>query len=213
MEGRQIIKPPDKRLLARGEQLIERLGERRTCVIRQLSADWSEEMGFGRWLGNPKTSLRWLLGQVRSGFGRDRLASSPHVLCIQDTSTIGFKANVGRKTGLKHIGTGESGAGFLIHPTLLLDGGDGRCLGLGDLDIFDQWAAIGGKGAVRQLEAGEKKTGRWLSAGRRVRDQIGGERQLAHIADREADFYEMLVEFGQNRHPNEHLALRVNEDR
>ena len=75
---------------------------------------------------------------------------------------------------------------------------------------------------MQHVECSEKKTGRWLVSGKSVRsflqlNQLNQSNQSAqtitHIADREADFYEMLLEFSQNRQTNEHLIVRVNDDR
>lgn len=213
MKTALISRPPDKRLLERGQLFIDRLAERRTCILRKLSSDWNEEMGFGRWLGNKKVSLDWLTEQSLLPIKSDDTLLDRHVLSIQDSSSIGFQRGVGRKKGLKFVGTSGERPGFIIHPNLLLDADDGRCLGVGALSVFDEWVAKGGKEAVRQLETEEKKTGRWIQAGKSVRACLQNARTLTHIADREADFYEMLLEFGQNRQENEHLIVRVNEDR
>lgn len=213
MKNPPLVRLPDKRLLERGRLFVDRLAERRTCILRKLSSDWNEEMGFGRWLGNKKVSLEWLTEQsmwpIKSGDKcRDR-----HILSIQDSSTIGFQRGVGRKKGLEFVGSNGERPGFIVHPNLLLDADDGRCLGLGALSVFDEWVAKGDQESVRQLETEEKKTGRWIRAGKSVRLPLKNARTLTHIADREADFYEMLLEFGQNRQENEHLIVRVNEDR
>ena len=55
--------------------------------------------------------------------------------------------------------------------------------------------------------------GRWLASGKAMRNSFQSAQMITHIADRESDFYEMLYEFGQNQQSNEHLIVRVNEDR
>jgi len=214
MKNQLGVKSPDKRLVERCHLFLSRLVEHRTCIIRQLSDNWKEEMGFWRWLGNEKVSVEWLLGQILGGNKAKGCVSDRHVLSIQDTSTISFGLWAGRrKQGLAKVGTSGEGFGFLIHPNLLLDAEDGRCLGLGELAVFDQWVCCGRPQELRQVEATAKKTGRWLSAGKQVRAHLAAAAQVTHIADREADFYEMLLEFGQNRQENEHLIVRVQDDR
>jgi hypothetical protein len=56
-----------------------------------------------------------------------------------------------------------------INPNLLIDVNDGRCLGLGDLSLCDQWISQGNPDEQRHLEASEKKTGRWLESGKAAR--------------------------------------------
>jgi Transposase DDE domain len=213
MKNSDTLRLPDKRLLERGKRFVARLVERRTCILRKLSSDWNEEMGFGRWLGNKKVSLEWLTEQSLLAEKLDEQCCGRHILSIQDSSTIGFQRGAGRKKGLEFVGSSGERPGFIVHPNLLLDADDGRCLGLGALSIFDEWVAKGDQESVRQLETEEKKTGRWIRAGKSVRARLKSARTLTHIADREADFYEMLLEFGQNRQKNEHLIVRVSEDR
>lgn len=214
MKNQLGVKSPDKRLIERGHLFLNRLVKHRTCVMRQLSDNWKEEMGFWRWLSNKKVSIDWLLAQIQADRKLEGFVANRHVLSIQDTSTISFDMWVGRrKQGLSKVGTSGEGFGFLIHPNLLLDAEDGRCLGLGELTVFDQWVSPGEREAFKQFETTTKKTGRWLTAGKQVRAQLAAAKQVTHIADREADFYEMLLEFGLHQQENEHLIVRVHDDR
>jgi hypothetical protein len=52
-----LLAIPNKRLLERGNSLLTRLVEKRSCIIRQISLNWSEEMGFWRYLKNPKIHI------------------------------------------------------------------------------------------------------------------------------------------------------------
>ena len=204
---------PDKRLLERGEVLKSRLVENRSCVIRQLSRSWKEEMGFWRYLKNKKVSVQWQIEQSLAAMKSHQDFVGRHILSIQDSSTIGFKVATGLKKGLDSVGSVGSCPGFIVHPNLLIDADDGRCLGLGDLAIFDEWVAKGDKYSQKQVSAEEKKSVRWLDSGKAIRPLLQSAETITHIADRESDFYEMLLEFGQNRQENEHLLVRVSEDR
>ena len=55
---------PDKRSLLRCENLLLRLTEKRSCILRQLSCNWNEEMGYWRLLKNSKVSIDWLMDWV-----------------------------------------------------------------------------------------------------------------------------------------------------
>jgi Transposase DDE domain len=204
---------PDKRSLARCNSLLSRLVGKRSCILRQLSCTWSEEMGYWRLLKNPKMSVRWLTEWVLQASKVQFCVSNRHILSIQDSSTIGFQVRASQKTGLSAIGCNGDRPGFIVHPNLVLDAQDGRCLGLGALSILDQWVAKGPADTVKHLESAEKKTGRWLESGKAARDFLKDAQTITHIADREADFYEMLLEFGQAKQANEHLIVRVNDDR
>ena len=205
---------PDKRLLERGAQFMSRIVEKRSCVIRQISTSWKEEMGFWRYLKNKKVSISWLIEQNLAAMKSQQDFVGRHILSLQDSSTIGFKVAKSRKKGLDYVGSVGSCPGFIIHPNLLIDADDGRCLGLGDLAIFDEWVSQeDNKYSQQHVSAEEKKSVRWLDSGKATRPLLQNAQTITHIADRESDFFEMLVEFGQNRQENEHLIIRVKEDR
>ena len=204
---------PDKRSLLRCEKLLLGLTEKRSCILRQISCNWNEEMGYWRLLKNSKVSIGWLSDWVLGCSQGQFSVSGRHILSLQDSSSIGFQMRCSQKQGLSAVGSGGDRPGFIVHPNLLLDAQDGRCLGLGALSISDQWVSKGTAYEMQHVECSEKKTGRWLASGKSVRCFLQSAQRITHIADREADFYEMLLEFGQNRHPNEHLIVRVNDDR
>ena len=213
MKTKRANRLSDKRLLERGAQFMSRIVEKRSCVIRQISTSWKEEMGFWRYLKNKKVSVQWLLEQSLVAMKSEQDFVGRHILSIQDSSTIGFKVAKSRKKGLDYVGSSGSCPGFIIHPNLLIDADDGRCLGLGDLAIFDEWVSKGDKYSQKHVSAEEKKSVRWLDSGKATRPLLQTAQTITHIADRESDFYEMLVEFGQNRQENEHLLVRVSDDR
>ena len=204
---------PDKRLKARGALFMSRMIEKRSCIVRQISMNWKEEMGFWRYLKNPRVSLEWLIESSLEPIKTGHSIEGRHLLSIQESSTIGFKTAVGRKKGLQSVGALGNCPGFILHPNLLIDAHDGRCLGLGDLSLCDQWVSKGNSAQQRHVEASEKKTGRWLESGKAVRNSFQSAQMITHIADRESDFYEMLYEFGQHQQTNEHLIVRVKDDR
>ena len=144
---------------------------------------------------------------------RSHDVSGRHVLSIQDSSSIGFQVYAGRKKGLKNVGGSGERPGFIVHPNLLIDADDGRCLGLGDLAIFDDWVGTGDPKGGLHKQTDTKKTGRWIASGKAVRDSLSTAQMITHIADREADFYEMLIEFGQHKQAHEHLIVRAHDDR
>lgn len=204
---------PDKRLADRGSLLMSRMVESRSCILRQISMSWKEEMGFWRYLKNPRVSLDWLMETSLKPIKTSDVSQGRHLLSIQDSTTVGFKSALGRKKGLQTVGALGNCPGFILHPNLLIDAHDGRCLGLGDVSLCDQWVLQGDTAQQRHVEASEKKTGRWLASGKAVRNCFQNAKMITHIADRESDFYEMLYEFGQHQQANEHLIIRVKDER
>ena len=78
---------PDKRLKERGALFMSRLVEKRSCIIRQISTNWKEEMGFWRYLKNKKVSIGWLLEESLALMKIQHDISGRHILSIQDSST------------------------------------------------------------------------------------------------------------------------------
>jgi hypothetical protein len=77
---------PDKRLLERGAQFMSRIVEKRSCVIRQISTSWKEEMGFWRYLKNKKVSISWLIEQNLAAMKSQQDFVGRHILSLQDSS-------------------------------------------------------------------------------------------------------------------------------
>ena len=204
---------PDKRSILRCETMLLRLTEKRSCILRRLSCNWNEEMGYWRLLKNVKVSISWLMDWVLCCSQSQFSVLGRHILSIQDSSSVGFQMRGSQKKGLTSVGSGGDRPGFIVHPNLLLDAQDGRCLGLGALSISDQWVSKGTAYEMQHVECSEKKTGRWLESGKSIRRFLQSAQAITHIADREADFYEMLLEFGQNRQAHEHLIVRVKDNR
>lgn len=212
MSAQVLIAPLKTKRLGRiQEDFVRRLSEKRTCVLRQLAVNWAEEMRFWRFLSNDRVSVPSLIARSTAGIGEAVAGRS--VLCIQDGSTISLCGRLGGRKGFCAIGGGGEHPGFHLHPSLVLDARTGSCLGLGDVAVHDEPRAVGDKHWNRHQDVLDKKTGTWLRCGMAARERLGAADSVTHIADREADFFEMMLEFGQNRRENEHFIVRSNADR
>ena len=97
------------------------------CLRRLARGRRSQQVGFGRFLANPKVTINRLI----EGWS-DRTAAAVkgrHVLAIHDTSEFNFRTTPKRRRGLGEIGKG-SGRGLLLHAMLALDAKTAGCLGL-----------------------------------------------------------------------------------
>lgn len=217
----------NKRLLSRGALLLSRMVRHQSCILHQLCTGWKEEMGFWRYLDNEKVSIAALKSHHIAESLRDTKLEGRHVLSIQDSSTVSFKNYQGRKIGVKKVGSTGENVGFIVHPNFVLDAQTGHVLGMSALSIHDEFARCGSENEAKNVsdsektvvkpdltrEVWEKKTARWLHSARESRATLSAADTITHIADRECDFYEMLLEFGANRAENEHLLIRVRENR
>lgn len=183
-------------------------------MIRQLSESWDEEMGFWRFLGNPRFGWESLRAECYQGLSEKVVGR--HVLSVQDGSTISLNGYLNKRKGFGQTGSVGSHPGFELHPALVLDAKNGACLGLAALD-FPEGNAVGSPvkptRARKAAEAVTKKTGVWLRVGAAARERLKGAAQVTHIADRAADFFEMFLEFGQKKAENDHFIVRSNGDR
>lgn len=193
------------------EVFVSRLIEKRTCILRQLANDWAEEMRFWRYLSNERASVSRLIEHSTAGIGV--LAAGRSVLSIQDGSTISLWGRLSGRKGFSPVGGNGEHPGFHLHPALVLDGKTGSCLGLADVSVHDEPQAGGNRHWSKHQDVLNKKGGTWLRCGMAARERLGAAASITHVADREADFFEMMLEFGQNRQKNEHFILRSNSDR
>jgi len=193
---------------------LSRLVEKRSCVIRQLADTWEEEMGFWRFLGNPRFGWESLRADCLEGIAEKVVGR--HVLSIQDGSTISLKGYLNKRKGFGQTGTVGDHPGIELHPALILDAQNGACLGLAALD-FPESNSVGRPleptRARKEAEAVTKKTGVWLRVGAVARQRLKEASLVTHIADRAADFFEMFLEFGQKKTENDHFIVRSNGDR
>lgn len=155
--------------------------------LRALGKNRAGEMRLGRFLRNPKVTVKELMEGVCAGIGER--AEGRHVLAIQDTSELNFQAHAERVKGLGTVGNGED-VGFFIHPTLVVDAEEGSCLGLGDVRV---WHRSAKKKSTSRRPTEEKESFRWIEAAQacheRLKERVS---QMTVVADRDADMYELL---------------------
>lgn len=173
--------------------------------LRQLGEDRAGEVRFGRFLANPRVTVKELVEGACEGIGTR--SAGRHVLAIQDTSEVNYQKHAGRAKGLGTVGNG-SDLGFFIHPLLVVDADEGACLGLAHLNL---WQRTKGKDPkYRSLPIEEKESWRWINTFQIGKKRLPEAAKITVVADREADIYELL-----DRIPDErtHLLIRANHDR
>ncbi len=187
--------------------------ECRTVSIRGLSQDWSEQMAYYRWLGNPSVTLSSLIESLSEHCGEQ--LDGRHVLAVSDTSEINLEAHAGRlkAEGLGVVGNNQD-IGFFIHPTLVLDSADGMPLGLSHVQLWTRPAERPSKEErdYKHQPIEEKESYKWIEAakGSAYCMARGAVEQVTYIGDSESDIYEPWVQLGQE---NVHLLVRACRDR
>lgn len=198
MDEMKTVDLKDKRLDQRLTEVLSQLGGHPAASIPAACGGHAEMTAAYRLFDNDKATVEAIL-QPHLEATRERIASQPVVLLVQDTSEIDLTRPEQQVAG---AGPLDSGArrGALLH-LLHAFTPDGTPLGTVQAQ---SWARDDAAPTSTSLSRGqraatpieEKESYRWVDAFRRAGEQA--ERcpstQLLCLADSEADIYELLVE-------------------
>ena len=190
----------------KGALFVERMVERSTACMRQLSCGRREEVRFGRFLRNDRVSLAALNQGAGERVGR--LAQGcRHVLAIQDTTELNFQRHARRTRGLGPVGNGVD-QGLFLHPLLAVAADGGRCLGLAWAKLWVRRGKVTTERRQRPLAA--KEAQRWQDGIAAAETVLAGAERVTVVSDREADIYES---WARPRAANLHLLVRAAQNR
>jgi hypothetical protein len=175
------------------------------CVHRLAGGQRRQEVGFGRFLANPKVTGDRL---IEGWSDQTRVAvAGRHVLAIHDTSEFNFRTRPQRRRGLGEIGKGN-GRGLLLHAMVAIDANTGGCLGLVAGRIWTRRGRV--KVAHRKRRATKKESHRWTATAEQAKTVLAGAAMATAISDRESDIFETWATIPE---PNFHLIIRSMHDR
>jgi hypothetical protein len=156
-----------------------------TVCLRQLAhGQRAEEVGFGRFLDNPRVTVERLIDGWSDQTGA--AAAGRHVLAIQDTSEINFHTAPGRRRGLGKIGKGV-GRGLLLHAMVAVDANSGSCLGLVAGRIWTRRGRI--RVAHEKRRSENKESHRWTATAERAKTVLASATMVTVMGDRESDIF------------------------
>src|SRR3984957_5119501 len=175
------------------------------CLRRLARGRRSQQVGFGRFLANPKVTVDRLI----EGWSDQTAAAAAgrHVLAIQDTSEINFRTTPKRRRGLGEIGKGN-GRGVLLHAMLALDAGNGSCLGLVGGRIWTRRGRV--KIAHQKRRSENKESHRWITTAEQGKAVLTAAAKVTVLADRESDIF---AEWAKLPEPDFDLITRSMHDR
>jgi len=176
------------------------------CVRRLARGCRAQEVGFGRFLANPKVTVERLI----TGWSDQTAvaaAGRQHVLAIQDTSEINFRTTRKRRRGLGQIGKGN-GRGVLLHAMLALDADTGDCLGAVAGRIWTRRGRV--RVANQKRLTKNKESQRWIDTAKCAKTVLSAADMVTVVADRESDIF---AEWATVPEPNFHLITRSMHDR
>jgi hypothetical protein len=194
----------DRRLNQRLIQLVSDVAARPESSLPQASGTWAATKAAYRFFDNDRVRPQ----AIREAHQQATCARLPDgdgpVLVIQDTTLLDFTSHRAT-TGLGHL-IHRQHVGLLVHSALLVSSA-GVPLGLLHQHV---WARDpkrrGQRRQRRHRPTAEKESQRWLDTLAATEAALPADRAILTIADREADFYDLLA---APRRPGHHLLLRA----
>jgi hypothetical protein len=123
-----------------------------------------------------------------------------YVVCIQDTTEINLSSHGNRVKKDDYIGTtnanNDKGLGFMLHPSLVLDAGNGVPYGYADIKIWNRPLGFKSKHERRysSLPIEQKESYKWLEVSNNTKSALKGVvRGMVIVQDREGDIYEQFA--------------------
>ncbi len=196
----------DKRRDDRFRKIVEAFAEHPASSVPQASKSWYQTKAAYEFWKSAKVSEAALLESIVQGSAQ-RAGDHRLVLCVQDTSNICFGGSSAEGLGYLDHGRGK---GVLVHSSLGISE-QGVPLGLVDQQIWVRpYEQMGKKRtrSTRPIQA--KESGRWIRGMQACQRVLAGVEHLVHIADREADIYEL---FASERCPGSDLLIRATHNR
>jgi hypothetical protein len=176
----------------------------RTVSLRRIAGTWCREMGFWRFLSNPRVTVEKLIEGLS---GQTRVAvAGRHVLAIQDSSDIKFSTTAERRRELGKVGKGNV-FGLILHVMMAVDADTGSCLGLVGGKIWTRKGDVKIPHGMRPLE--RKESYRWLTTADQAKDVLAEAGTITVINDREGDIY---AHWARTPEEGVHLLSRVMND-
>jgi hypothetical protein len=188
----------DERIKKTGAIFFQRIIEKCCVCLRKIGGNRSNEVRFGRFLANPKVTVKELIEESSKKTGE--LVSGYHALAIQDTTELNYHSHAKRVTGLGPLGNPNQN-GLFLHPLLVLEAKSGTVFGLGDIHTWiREVKTVEGEKAepkkkktsydYQKLLIEEKESYRWLAVAIRSKITLAKASLVTIIADRESDIYE-----------------------
>lgn len=188
----------DLRLVYRGNQLLGDLFSKSVSSIRQLSRDEASAKGFYRFLHNDRVSeddIIWNLSQNCRAACRDK-----YVICLQDTTEMNLSRHAGRIKKDDDIGTTnankDKGLGFFLHPSFVVDAGQGIPYGYATVKVWNRPLAFHSKHERRysSLPVEQKESYKWIEVSENTKTALGDVvKGMVIVQDREGDMYEQFA--------------------
>ena len=214
MQTRYFEDLKDKRLLNRGNSILNRLFSSSVHSIRQLARNDSEAKAMYRFFQNDNVKEEDIIRNM--SINCKKAVGSKSVLCIQDTSEINLYNHRNRIKKDDSIGTTNAehgGLGFHIHPSFVIDSETLIPYGFSDVKIWNRSheKAVKDKSHKRKLVPIEQKESyKWIESSLKSKEALPLAKEVIIVQDREGDIYEQFCRVPDDR---THLLVRAKSNR
>ena len=201
------------KIARRVKSLVERIIEKESVVIHQISESEAEQRSYYRLLHNPRLETSQIIAYLQADCQR-QLKAGAHYLVFQDTTQPNLERNRGNITDFQQLGVigDQQSLGFFLHPALVVAAASGRCIGYSAVQTWSREAQALDKKQrqYKKQPLEEKESYRWLEVAQQSKQVLQQAGQLTVICDREGDIGELF-----KRVPDEktHLLVRSRADR
>lgn len=204
-EERAHLSLGDERRNKRFISMVERKVSQPAASLPELGSDWREVKRRYEFYHNEKVQeAQWAAVVEKATV--DRCSGHAVILHVLDTTNVRFSCHAEGLGYLDH----SVAEGLLVHPSLLLDGAGGP-LGLLHQKSWARDKKEMGKKKWRAKKAiTEKESYPWIESLQKAEQRLREVPLLLHIADREADLYEL---FAPPRRPGLELLVRATHAR
>ena len=186
----------DKRLANRVNQIEEKMQEKTTAVLNQISNSHTDYIGNCRFFQNEK--ITWQRIHSEKVKSINEKIHGKHVLVLNDTTEINYEKH---RNYLKQsdpelgpVGNNKD-IGFFLHPGYVINSESGVALGFSYVNIWNRsWDKKDKKerdNKNRSIE--EKESYRWIECALKSKEVLNAASKITVIADRESDIYEEFV--------------------
>ncbi len=184
----------DRRLEARGHQIVQAIREKKSAIANRYCRNATEEMGNRRFMSNPRITnpeiqealYTWCQQQVKKKV----------VLCPYDTTEMNYQSHAGRLSkDDPHLGPVGNGRdfGFFLHVALAVDAATGFPMGFPAIRIWSREWEPDPQRDYKSLPLEEKESQRWSECAEQAKACLSEAEHLVLIGDRESDIYEVFA--------------------
>lgn len=214
MQTRYFSDLKDKRLLNRGNSILNRLFSSSVHSIRQLAQSDSEAKAMYRFLQNDNVSENDIIKNMSLNCAD--AVGERSVLCIQDTSDVNLynhKNRIRKDDSIGRTNAEHGGLGFHIHPSFVIDSQTLMPYGFSDVKLWNRSHSKPQKDKSHKkklLPIEDKESYKWIESSFKSKKALSSAKEIIIVQDREGDIYEQFCVVPD---ATTHLLIRAKSNR